>query len=54
MITFIVLLVSLLSLAIAGALIVLAGGAGFLLAFGDVIVCVLILGLIVRLIMRRK
>ena len=54
MITFIVLLVTILSLIAAGALIVLAGGAGFIVAFGDLIVCGLIIGLIIRLFRRRK
>ena len=53
MITFIVLLVTIVSLIIAAALIVLAGGAGFVLAFGDLIVCGLIIGLIIRLFRRR-
>ena len=54
MITFIILLVTLLSLAIAAVLIFLAGGFGFILAFGDVLVCVLIIGLIIRAFIRRK
>lgn len=54
MITFTILLVTLLSLAIAVALVVLAGGAGLVLAFGDLIVCGLFIWLIVRLFRRRK
>ena len=54
MITFIVILVALLSLAIAAALVALAGGVGFLLAFGDLIVCGVLIGLIVRLFRRRR
>ena len=54
MVTFLVLLVTIVSLLIAAALIVLAGGAGFILAFGDVIVCGLIIGLIIKLFRRRK
>ena len=54
MITFIVILVTLLSLGIAAALIALAGGAGLILAFGDLIVCGLIIGLLVRLFKRRR
>jgi hypothetical protein len=54
MITLAVILVTLLSLVIAAALIVLAGGAGVILAFGDLIVCALIIGLVVRLFKRRK
>lgn len=53
MITFLVLLVTIVSLLIAAALIILAGGAGFILAFADVIVCGLIIGLIVKLFRRR-
>ena len=54
MITFIVLVVTLLTLAIAAALVILAGGAGLVLALGDVIVCGLIIWAIVRLFMRRR
>lgn len=54
MITFTILLVALLSLIIATALIILAGGAGIIVAFGDVIVCGLIIFTIIRLFMRRK
>ncbi len=54
MITFTVLLVTILSLLIAGALIILAGGAGFIVAFADVIVCGLIIGFIIRLFRRKK
>ena len=53
MITFIIILVTLLSLAIAAALIALAGGVGFLLAFGDLIVCGMLIGLIIRIFRRR-
>ena len=54
MITFTILLVTLLSLIIATALIILAGGAGLIVALGDVIVCGLILYVIIRLFVRRK
>lgn len=54
MITFIVLLVALVSLLMGAALVALAGGAGVIIAFGDVIVCGLIIWLIVRLFRRRK
>lgn len=54
MITFTFILVALLTLIIATALIILAGGAGIIVAFGDVIVCGLIIFTIVRLFMRRK
>ena len=54
MITFLALLITLIALAIISTLIVLAGGAGIILAFGDVIVCVMIVGLIIRLFTRRR
>lgn len=54
MITFIILLVTLLTLALVATLVVLAGGAGILVAFGDVIVCGLIIYLLVKLFRRRK
>ena len=54
MITFLVLLVTIVSLLIAAALVILAGGAGFILAFADVIVCGLIIGLIIRIFRRRR
>lgn len=54
MITFFVLLITLLSLAIAAMLIITIGGAGIVLAFGDLIICGLIISLIIRLFKRRK
>ena len=54
MITFTVLLITVLSLIAATVLIVLAGGAGVILACSDLIVCGLIIGLIIRLFRRRK
>ena len=54
MITFTILLITLLALIIATALIILAGGAGIIVAFGDVIICGLIIFTIVRLFVRRK
>lgn len=54
MITFLVLLTIVVCIAIAAALIIIAGGAGFVLAFGDLIVCGLIIWLIVRLFGRRR
>lgn len=53
MITFAILLVVLLSLAIAAALVILAGGAGVVLAFGDLIICGGIIWLLVKLFKRR-
>ena len=52
MITFAILLVALLSLVIAVAAVVLAGGAGIALVFGDLIVCGLIIWLLVKLFRR--
>lgn len=54
MITFTILAVVLLSLVIATALIILAGGAGVILAFGDLLVCGLIIWLLVKLFRRRR
>ena len=53
MISFLIILVALLSLVLAAALVLFAGGAGFILAFGDLIVCAGIIWLIVRLFRRR-
>ena len=54
MITFAIIMIALLSLVAAVALIVLAGGAGVLLAFGDLIVCGGIIWLLVKLFRRRR
>lgn len=54
MITFTVLLIALLIFAVAATLAVLAGGAGLLLVFGDIIVAGLIVWLIVHLFRRWK
>lgn len=54
MITFSIVVIALLTLVIATALIVLAGGAGFVLAFGDVIICGLIIWLLVKLFRRGR
>ena len=53
MITFTIILIALLSLAIAVALVILAGGVGVVLAFGDLIICAGIIWLIVKLFRRR-
>lgn len=53
MITFFVLMVALVALIIAAALIITIGGAGIILALGDLIVFGLIIWLIVRLFRRR-
>lgn len=49
MITFLVLLTIVVAIVIAAALIIIAGGAGLILAFGDLIVAGLIIWLIIRL-----
>lgn len=54
MITFTVLLIALVAIAIAAALIFLVGGTGILLAFGDLIVCGFLIWLIVRIFRRRR
>ena len=54
MITFTMLLITLLALIIATALIIIAGGAGVILALGDLIVCGAIIWLIVRIFRRKK
>lgn len=54
MITFIILFVSLLALAIMIAASLLLGGAGILVVFGDAVVCALILWAIIRLFRRKK
>ena len=54
MFTFTIILVTILSLILATALIILAGGAGLIVAFGDLIVCGLIIGLVVRLFRRMR
>lgn len=54
MVTFAILLVILFTLVIAAALAVLAGGAGIVLAFGDLIICGGIIWLLVKLFKRRR
>lgn len=54
MITFIVTLITLLALAAFAVALILVGGTGFVIAFGDVIVCGLIIWLIIRFIIRRR
>ena len=54
MVLFSVLLVALLVISIVAALVVLTSGAGLILAFGDLIVCGLILWAIVKLFKRKK
>ena len=54
MITFIILVLALLVMAVITAVTIVVGGAGFILLFGDLIVCTLIIYLIVRAIRRRR
>ena len=54
MITFIVTLITLLVLAAFAVVLILVGGTGFVIAFGDVIVCGLIIWLIIRFIIKRR
>ena len=54
MITFFILLITVVSLLIATALVILAGGAGIILALSDLIVCGLIIWAIIRLFRRGK
>lgn len=54
MITFIALMIALVAVIIAIAFIVLVGGTGILLAFGDLIVCGFIIWLLVRIFKRRR
>lgn len=49
MITFTILLITLLALAIAIALFIITGGVGILLVFGDLIICVAIFWLLIRI-----
>lgn len=54
MLLFTILLIGLLSLIIAAALIIGAGSLGFVLAFGDVIACTVIIILLAKLIISRR
>lgn len=54
MITFAILLITLLVLAVITAFCIVVGGAGVILIFGDLIVCGAIIWLIVRLFRRKK
>ena len=54
MITLMIVLIAVLAAATAIAFVLLAGGVGVILAFGDLIVCGLIIGLLVRLFRQRK
>lgn len=54
MITFSVLLIVLLAIALVTAIIALVGGAGLIAVFGDLIICGLIVGLLVKIFRRKK
>ncbi len=54
MLTLAIIAIALISLVIAAVLAVVLGGAGIILVFGDLLVCALIIGLIVRAIIRRN
>ena len=54
MITLLILVIALTILAIVGAFVFLAGGTAFLLTFGDVIVAIIIIGLIVKHFMKKR
>lgn len=54
MITLSILLIAIVAIAIIAAIIALVGGAGVIVAFGDLIVCGLIIWLLVKLFRRRK
>ena len=54
MITFAILLISLLVFAIISTICIIAGGAGLILILGDLIICGAIIWLIIRLFRRKK
>ena len=54
MITLTILVIALLILAVTAVLVFLAGGTAFLLTFGDVIVAIVIIGLIVKHFIKKK
>ena len=54
MITFAILLITLLTFLIVSAVCIIAGGAGIILIFGDLIVCGVIIWLIIRLFRRKE
>lgn len=54
MITFSILLLAALVIGFIAAIIALACGTGFLVMFGDIFVCVLIIALLVKLFKRKK
>lgn len=54
MITFSILLITLLAVAIVTAVIAVAFGAGFIAVFGDLVICLGIIWLLIKLFRRRK
>lgn len=54
MITFTILLIALAILIVTGIIMLLAGGVGFLVTFGDIIICGFIIYLIIRHFVRKK
>ena len=54
MITFTLLLIAFIVIAIISIISIIVGGAGFIALFGDVIICGLIIWLLVKLFRRRK
>lgn len=54
MITFTILLITLLAFLIISAICIIAGGAGIILLLGDLIICGAIIWLIIRLFRRKK
>lgn len=54
MVTFAILLITLLIFAVIAAFCIVAGGAGIILIFGDLVICGAIIWLLVRLFRRKK
>ena len=54
MIIFTILLIAVIALAIIGLALAIASGAGFMLAFGDIVVFGLIVWLIIKIFRRKK
>lgn len=54
MITFTILLIALVILAIVSVITLLAGGVGFLITFGDVIICGFLIYLIIKHFIKKK
>lgn len=54
MMTFCILVITLLALGMFSALVLAVGGAAFFAVFGDVLVCGLLIGMIVKLFIKKK